>query len=66
MIRYRRRLKKGATNVCPGCGEAFAAEDKLYCPTCREVGYYVPVDHRPRSTGASKARKSGLDRLKTA
>jgi formylmethanofuran dehydrogenase subunit E len=66
MIRYRRRLKKGATNVCPGCGEAFAAEGRLYCPACRGVGYYAPGNHRSRSAGASKARKSGPARVKTA
>jgi formylmethanofuran dehydrogenase subunit E len=40
ITRYFSRVKKAAINVCPFCGEAFAAVQGNTCSACRGSGYY--------------------------
>jgi formylmethanofuran dehydrogenase subunit E len=38
------RHKKSGINVCPLCGEAFAAAQGERCQACRGQGYYIPTN----------------------
>jgi formylmethanofuran dehydrogenase subunit E len=40
------RSKKAGINICPGCGEAFAARQGERCLACRGEGYYAPAGDR--------------------
>ena len=40
ITRYFSRVKKAAINVCPFCGEAFAAAQGNTCSACQGSGYY--------------------------
>jgi hypothetical protein len=37
------RKKKGATGVCPGCGEAFSLSQGERCLACQGHKYYVEI-----------------------
>ena len=41
---FRERIKKGETRLCPGCGEAYRADQGAACRACCGSGYYAPVE----------------------
>jgi hypothetical protein len=40
------RSKKAGINICPGCGQAFAARQGEHCLACRGEGYCAPAGDR--------------------
>jgi formylmethanofuran dehydrogenase subunit E len=42
--RFTERKKKGATGVCPGCGEAFPLNQGEKCLACQGHSYYTNLD----------------------
>ena len=41
VTRFYKRIKKGDIDVCPVCGEAFAANQGPTCSACQGKGYYA-------------------------
>jgi formylmethanofuran dehydrogenase subunit E len=41
VTRFYKRIKKGDIDVCPVCGEAYAANQGSTCSACQGKGYYA-------------------------
>ena len=40
VTQFHAPLKKGNTEICPGCGEAYPTTQGTQCLTCQGQGYY--------------------------
>jgi formylmethanofuran dehydrogenase subunit E len=50
--RFRNRVKKGETRLCPSCAEAYRADQGPICPDCAGEGYWTSVASAEAAAGS--------------